>query len=245
MTAFLRGHLRAGLSLLFPPCCPVCGEYSRNGSRDNGLCAGCAEEFVFLSGKSVCGSCGNPLAGGGVGVCGACLQGRSFSVARSVILFKGKAAGAAKRFKYAGDFSLAGLFSSLVARRFPEELRGFETVVPVPLHPRRLREREFNQSALVSPAVAAATGGRHAPFVLERVLDTTPQASFPKKGDRRKNVRGAFRVSPSRRGEVRGRDILVFDDIFTTGATVDECSKALLKAGAKRVGALTVFRTPV
>ena len=239
--AFLRRACGASVSLFFPPSCPVCG-----GASGGGLCAGCGEGFVYLPGGGVCDLCGNPLVGGGAGVvCGACLSGRDFSVARSVVVFSGPAATAARRFKYAGDLSLAGLFSSLVIERFPEELRGFDLMIPVPLHPRRLREREFNQAAVVSSAVAAATGRSHAPFLMERVVDTTPQASFPGKGDRKRNVRGAFRVAVSRRSELEGRNVLVFDDIFTTGATIEECSKTLLRAGAGRVGALTVFRTPI
>ena len=239
VAALTRGAYEGSLSFLFPPSCPVC-----NKGSGNGLCSECEEGFVYLSPGEICDLCGNPLAGGGA-VCGACVPGRNFSVARSVVLFAGTAAAAARRFKYAGDFSLATLFSSLVLERFPEALHRFDMLVPVPLHPKRLREREFNQSVLVSSAVAAATGRRHAPFLMERIVDTTPQASFPRKGDRRRNVRGAFRVVSSRSGEVEGRDVLLFDDIFTTGATVDECSKALLRAGAGRVGVLTVFRTPI
>ena len=93
--------------------------------------------------------------------------------------------------------------------------------------------------------LAGEAGKTHAPFALERMADISPQASFARKSDRKRNVRNTFGVPAGRAGEIEGADVLLFDDIYTTGATVDECSKALLKAGAARVSALTVFRTPI
>jgi len=121
----------------------------------------------------------------------------------------------------------------------------FDVVVPVPLHLRRLRDREFNQSAVVSSRVAASFEKEHAPFVLKRVKDTAPQASLTRIKERRDNVRSAFSLRKEIKGKIRNRKVMLFDDIFTTGSTIEECSAALIHAGAEEVKALTVFRTPI
>lgn len=245
------------LSGLFPSKCAVCAAYIGNpagGGSENpvlgkNLCPPCEKGFIFLPEKDVCSLCGNLLAqgtGGAGAVCGACVStDRFFSSARSVVLFSGSGASAAKRFKYGGDFSLGKFFADIVLTSFPAQLGEFDCVAPIPLHPKRLKEREFNQSAVVSSAVSAELGKEHMPFVIERVKDTVPQASFQRKNDRKRNVRGAFKVAEGAKNVIKGARVLVFDDIFTTGATVDECSKALLSAGAREVSALTVFRTPI
>lgn len=151
----------------------------------------------------------------------------------------------AKLFKYGGRFHLASAFTSLVVDFFPADFGDFEVVIPVPLHIRRIREREFNQSALVSSKLASRLGKYHAPFALKKVVDTPPQASLPKIRDRKVNVRGAFMVTDAGEKAVKGKKVMLFDDIFTTGSTIDECAAALLSHGAAEVKGLTVFRTPV
>ncbi len=234
------------LSSLFPHGCVVCGLHS--GSQSGGsLCGSCGGGFVFLSSEDICPVCGTPLAANkSAALCGSCVESRgSFSLARSVVLFSGAAATVARRFKYGGDFSLGNFLFSLVADFFPSGFGDFDSVVPVPLHPERLKDREFNQSCVVSSKIALAFKKDHMPFVLERVKNTTPQASFSRRRDRRHNVRGAFSVRDSEREKIRGKKIMLFDDIFTTGSTANECAAALVSAGAEEVKVLTVFRTPI
>src|SRR5581483_5379618 len=114
-----------------------------------------------------------------------------------------------------------------------------DVVVPVPLHPRRLRAREFNQAALL--AYAARASSRAPPVdvqALDRVRDTPPQTELGVI-DRRANVRGAFRAHEDR---VRGKSITLVDDVMTTGATAEACTRALLDAGAREVAVLTLAR---
>ncbi len=190
--------------------------------------------------------CGNTVAGKKGSLCGPCsVEKRSFSIARSVLFFSGSAAACARDFKYRGAFSTAAFLSSLTVDSFPEDFGDFQTVVPVPLHLRRLREREFNQSALVSSRVALHFGKKHAPFVLKRVKDNPPQASISSHKERRANVRAAFSVRRSEAEKIRNRRVMLFDDIFTTGSTIEECSAMLVHAGAREVKSLTIFRTPI
>ena len=119
-------------------------------------------------------------------------------------------------------------------------LPDFDLIVPVPLHPRRLRWRGFNQSVLLGREVGRAWGLRLDPFVLKRRKETAPQSGLALK-ERRPNVRGAFAVVPRR--SVEGLRLLLVDDIYTSGATVNECARVLLRSGAREVQVLTLGRT--
>jgi ComF family protein len=135
------------------------------------------------------------------------------------------------------------------ARRLAEELLESIAVtrlltrdavlVPVPLHPRRRRERGFNQSELLATELARRTGLRVAPAALVRRRDTSPQAGLTAAA-RRANVAGAFAVR--QRARVSGRPVVLVDDVFTTGATARGCARVLREAGASEVRVLTVAR---
>jgi ComF family protein len=115
-----------------------------------------------------------------------------------------------------------------------DALADAELIVPIPLYPKRLRERGFNQSALL----ALATGRKFDARALERIRDTPPQAGL-KADARRKNLAGAFWANPDR---VRGRHVVLIDDVVTTGATVEAASLELRRAGASTVHVLTLAR---
>jgi ComF family protein len=113
-------------------------------------------------------------------------------------------------------------------------------VVPVPLHPRRLRERGFNPAALLARAIARASHARFDPALLLRVRDTPSQTGQGRRA-RRANVRGAFRVKEGTRAP---GVVWLVDDVVTTASTLEECARTLRRAGARRVVAVCVARTP-
>ena len=115
-----------------------------------------------------------------------------------------------------------------------------DLILPVPLHPRRLRWRGFNQAVLLGREVGKAWGFSLDPFVLIRKKETAPQSTLSLK-ERRPNVRGVFAVAPRR--TVEGMRLLLVDDIYTSGATVNECASVLLRSGAREVQVLTLGRT--
>jgi len=145
------------------------------------------------------------------------------------------------RFKYHGASRLAKPLSTLLSEYKDPELpfSEFDLILPVPLHPQRLRRRGFNQSLLLARRVS-----RHHSIALDfkslqRIRHTQPQTELSG-AQRQKNIRGAFEVrNPF---VIEEKRLLLIDDVFTTGATVQECSKVLLKAGAKRVDVLTLAR---
>lgn len=189
--------------------------------------------FLELVAPRRCAACDATLEPSEDGFCGACapliepLSGAEASVA--ALRFGGPLADAIRRFKYAGCSELAPVLASLVRERARALGAEVDAVVPVPLHPRRLRERGYDQASLLAAEIA-----RHARLprrldLLRRVRDTVPQASLERPA-RLGNVRDAFVASP----RARGLRLLVVDDVRTTGATMGEACRALLAAGALR-----------
>jgi len=227
------GHLGCRfLDLLFPPRCIVC---RRPGTW---LCEGCLSSLPYI-GDPFCQRCGMPLREGRLCVRCRCRPLRVEGI-RSVFLFEGPVRVAVHRLKYRGRRSLAEPLGALMADWWAQHPAEIDLVVPVPLHPRRLRQRGYNQAALLAAVLAGRIQQPLAEGVLFRVRYTRPQMEL-KEVERRRNVRGAFR---GRDGTVRGRRILLVDDVCTTGATLEACADALRKAGAAEVWALTLARAP-
>lgn len=141
-------------------------------------------------------------------------------------------------FKYQSKVSLAGPLATLLLKALTP-LPMIDVIIPVPLHPTRLREREYNQSLLLAFPLSTQLGLPLSYTTLVRIRPTTPQTSL-RRNDRLKNLRRSFVVTQPK--VLRDKKILVVDDVFTTGTTVNECAKALRKAGASHVYVVTLAR---
>jgi len=211
LSALLRSILALVADALSPAACAACDAPLKARSV---FCAACAGSVQLESPPEV----------GGVVAFGA---------------FDGPLASALRRFKYEGRPDLAAPLGHLLRRAVKDARLQGGLVVPVPLHPRRLAERGYNQAALLARAVANELGAPLRPRALVRVRNTSQQALLDRSG-RRKNVEHAFRVAdPS---TVRGRRVVLVDDVATTGSTLAACSEALLEAGAESVTAVVVAR---
>jgi len=146
---------------------------------------------------------------------------------------------ALQRYKYGLDVSLAPALASLLSSRLPWRFEEYDIVVPVPLHTSRLRWRGFNQALLLTRHLKPRERSLVDPWVLQRVRATQPQVELDHQ-QRSANVVGAFRVSSQSR--LRDKRVLLLDDVFTTGATVNECSRELRRAGAESVDVLVLAR---
>jgi ComF family protein len=142
-------------------------------------------------------------------------------------------------FKYRGQVALATPLARLMIARLPP-IHAVDLVMPVPLHANRLREREFNQSLLLADRISRHLGTSVSCANLVRITASPPQTSLSRR-DRLKNLRGAFDLR--RPGAITGKRILLIDDVFTTGSTVNECAKTLRKAGSEDVFVVTLGRT--
>ena len=145
-------------------------------------------------------------------------------------------------FKRADRLDLVPAFARWMLGIGRELIADTDVIVPVPLHRWRLWQRRFNQSALIALALGKLAERPVDCFSLVRTRPTPSQGDMPSASARRRNVRGAFRVVPGRAGQLCGKSILLVDDVFTTGSTIDACARTLKRAGAARVLVLTLAR---
>jgi ComF family protein len=172
-------------------------------------------------------------------VCGDCqTDPPPFDRARAALIYAGPAAQAIKRLKFGGQMAYLPLMQSWLQEPACRELAAAaDLLAPVPLHHRRLRERGFNQALLLAQAFSEVPLDRDN---LRRVRATVPQVGLKSLKERRANVKGAFAVA--RPEKIAGKNVCLVDDVFTTGATVRECARALNKAGARSVTIITAAR---
>ncbi|MFA6500055.1 MAG: ComF family protein [Desulfurivibrionaceae bacterium] len=243
MAAFYECNKRfftALLDLLLPSFCLAC-ERPLGPTPKLLFCPNCLEGLHRVQ-SPLCPCCGRAylVAPGGDHHCGACLATqRHFSRARALFLYEEPLKKVLHRFKYQGKTACLPSFARL-ADTLPHlaEMGGVDWIVPVPLHPTRLRERGFNQALLLARAFFPKDR-RVMPSLLIRLRPTEPQASF-NGAARRTNLKNAFGVVKPHR--LVGKKILLIDDVFTTGTTVNECARVLKKAGADEVLVLTLAR---
>lgn len=227
---------RAITDLLFPPLCMSC----RVPVGEQGLCADCWSGITFLDGPA-CACCGLPfpVALEGENFCAACVARQpAFDSARAVMVYDDKSRAAILALKHADRLDLVPGFARWLGRS--GVLADCHVIVPVPLHRFRLWQRRYNQSAELARRLAKGRGIVADPFVLEKTRATPSQGAMASAKARRRNVQRAFKVPDPAR--VRGRNVLLLDDVLTTGATAEACARALKRAGAARVHVLALAR---
>ncbi len=224
------------LDILYPPHCYLCGEPLEEHRY---ICHDCLNSFEEITGP-VCERCGKPAPESG-GLCSMCAKGeREFFLARSFGLYEpgGGLAESIKGLKYEGEKALAKNLAPLLERgKTGEMIDKAEAVTFVPLSNEKLEDRGFNQAELLARVLARR---KDLPLLETLVKNemTRPQAELGRE-ERLTNVRGSFAY----REEIDRESILLVDDVFTTGATVDECSRVLKRAGAGRVYVVTLARS--
>lgn len=239
MARLARVGLGHGVDLVLPPLALDEGERPQSV----GLTAAAWTRITFIDGP-VCDGCGAPFPydlGPGA-LCPACMaQPRRISRARAACLYDEHSRDLILKLKHADRTDLAPLFARWLSRAAADVLAEADVVCPVPLHPRRLLARRYNQAAEIARPLARLAGTAYRPDLLVRIRATSTQGGKSGRG-RRENVRNAFAVSPAAAPHVARKRILLIDDVLTTGATAEACAKALLKAGATAVDLAVVAR---
>jgi ComF family protein len=235
-----RAALRATLDVLLPPLCPSCREPLGDGA---GLCAQCWSQLSFIE-PPYCARLGIPFTydpGPGLLSMEAIAAPPAYERARAAVRYDEIARALVVGFKYGDRLDLARMMGGWMARAGRELTADADALLPVPLHWRRLWARRFNQSAALAGAISEICGVPVMHETLKRVR-ATPQQVGLSKAQRADNVQGAFRVPGEQKVNIAGKRVVLIDDVLTSGATADTCSRALLRAGAARVDVLVFAR---
>lgn len=232
MDAMLRQALAPVIDLVYPPRCPLCGGAL---AAQVGLCGACWGELA-IPGEPACASCQRPF-GQGIpdgAICAPCLADppRHDGIAAAT-LYNDASRKLVLAFKHGRRIALARLLARLVAARLPA-LEGEWLAVPVPLHRRRLWQRGFNQSALLASELCKRTGAKLVVDGLIRRKPTPTLGGLGKKA-RARVLSGAIAANPARAENLKGAQVLLVDDVMTSGATSSACVSALKRGGAEKV----------
>ncbi|WP_321384562.1 ComF family protein [Rhizobium sp.] len=232
-----RHFARSLRDVIYPPACATCGlPIAGHG----GLCANCWRSVRFIE-RPYCEVLGLPFSydpGPGMLSAEAIADPPPFDRLRSVATHDGAVRDLVHRLKYGDRTDLAPMMARWMLRAGKEAMAEADAIVPVPLHRWRLFSRQYNQSAELGRSLSLLSGKPMVSSVLVRVKRTQKQVGLTAKG-RAENVKGAFKVLERRRDEVLGRRLVLIDDVYTTGATVNAASRALKRAGAAEVTVLT------
>jgi ComF family protein len=230
----VRTALREAVAFALPPRCPGCGTVV---GEDHSFCLECWRSLDFLGGPA-CAQCGEPveLASHEDARCGACLADPPpFDRARAAVAYGPIARALALKLKYGRRPGVARTMARPMLRVGASMLEG-ALIVPVPLHRWRIWSRGYNQAALIARALAGG-GGELGLDLVERHKRTPPLRGLGRLA-RERTVAGAFRLNPAWKDEVKGRRVVLIDDVYTTGSTAKGCARILKRAGAKEVNLL-------
>ncbi len=229
------------LDVFFPRSCLDCGK-PVDGDGFLYLCQSCGRRVVY-AGPPCCQSCGYPIYGEieSARTCPHCLHLEpAYEAGRVATLFQGPVRSLIHALKYEqAEYVVEDL--ARLAKQSPEFLNFLRgaVLVPVPLHPRKLRERGYNQSDLIAGALCrAAQGGTRRLRLLERVLDTPSQTHFSRR-ERQANLKNAFALVNDASIMEHQRYVII-DDVFTTGSTLNACAQVLRRSGVRRIGIATI-----
>jgi len=236
--AALRAALAACADLIVPPCCLVC---RARVSAHHLLCAACWRNVNFIR-PPLCDVLGIPLpfdTGERTVSAAAVAHAPAYNRARAVAHYSGAMRTLVHQLKYADRHDARTLLGRWLAEAGRELLPGIDVIVPVPLSRLRLLQRQFNQAAVLAGELSRQTGIPANPLLLVRTRSTRSQVGMTR-DQRSRNVAGAFAVPARRHAVLRGRNVLLVDDVVTTGATVEACARTLKRAGAARVDVLAL-----
>lgn len=234
--------LSALISHVLPARCPLSGEVVET----QGMLSPKSWQSLNFVSDPFCDCCGLPLEvsvkDAGALLCGSCTaEPKPYNKARSSVVYDDASRELILAFKHGDQTHLTLTFIPWLKVTGADFLKDCDLIVPVPLHWRRLLKRRYNQSALIARLLARETNLSYDPEALKRVRHTPVQGHLSAR-KRHDNVKHAFALNKKYEQKIRNKKIILIDDVFTTGATVEECSKILYAAGAERVDVLTVAR---
>jgi ComF family protein len=229
-----RSALRPIVDFALPPRCPGCGTVTDEPHR---FCLACWSALTFL-GEPCCSRCALPFeyGEGAEVICGRCMaEPPAYDRFRAAVAYGDIARAVALKLKYGGRPGVAETMARFMERHL--DAAPAPVLAPVPLHRWRIWRRGYNQAALIAGALARRAGLEARLDLVERVK-ATPVLRGMSPRERKQAVRGAFRVNPKRKAELKGKAVILVDDVYTSGATANACARILRRAGAARVDIL-------
>lgn len=239
--AVIKPYIKKTLDAIYPPQCIAC--HAPVGVAGN-LCASCWNDVNFIA-NPLCSCCGTPfeLSAYGGAVCGECIAHPPlYKMARAVFCYDDASRRLITSFKYSDRIYTSDAFAKWMLRAGEEIMQDADFIISVPMHRLRLITRRYNQAALLANSMAKQSSLPVYHKILLRKKYTKPQASLTFK-QRKLNVKGAFIINPKYMDRIINKNIIIVDDVMTTGATIDACIRPLLKAGAASVNVLTIAKT--
>jgi len=233
------------IDIIYPPRCHICRNFiSDDKGRNTHFCSHCLESVAMIR-PPLCTICGIPFYSFSDEnhLCERCLRKRPFfDQLRAPYLYQGGIMEAIHQMKYGGKAYLAESLGALLASFAGDWMENYGRclMIPVPLHPKRLRERGYNQSLLLARAMSPLLGMEIDLLSLRRVKYTRSQTGLNSE-ERKRNVRGAFALD--RQKKFKGQSVILVDDVATTGHTMNECARVLKTAGCEKVLCLVLART--
>jgi len=227
------------IDYILPKRCMACAELTQDGG---GFCSSCWREFEFIT-KPFCISCGRSfaldIAEGHI--CLGCLKAKPhYDSARSLFKFNAISKKVIHAFKYYDKTILATNFAEMLCLRYMDEISDANLIIPVPMHKLKRLMRMYNQAALLASAIGAYLQKPVSFNILKKTKWTKPQTLLPRKS-RLTNIAGSIAIENS--DNVIGKNIILIDDVMTTGTTISLCAKLLKKAGAKKIVVLCIAST--
>lgn len=231
---------RGIVDMIYPPRCLACAEPTE---APHGLCAACWRDTHFIAG-SACAKCGLPLVGEAApgDVCDGCRRHPpAWDRGAAAVIYAGAGRRAILALKHGDRLDTVGPLAGWMAAAGRELLAECDLIAPTPLHWRRVVMRRYNQSAELAKRLSRLSGKPVAVDLLRRLRATVPQEGMTRR-ERAENQEGAYGIAPRWRGRVAGRNVMLVDDVLTSGATFSACAEALRAAGAARVDVLALAR---
>lgn len=218
------------IDMIYPRICPVCNEIITARAAD--ICPECAGRLNYV-GFSFCMRCGKPVRDDEE-YCSDCIAaGHEYDEGRAVLLYDGVTSRSLYRFKYGGKQEYAKFYGRVICERLGRKIKSWnaDVIIPVPIHPSRKRKRGYNQAELIAKEISKRLGIRMATDIVYRSRAT---GALKKLGarERQNNLKKAFNI---KQNSVKYETVLIVDDIYTTGATVDAMARCLKGAGVKKV----------
>ncbi|NRA73518.1 MAG: ComF family protein [Rickettsiales bacterium] len=242
MQSAVKKFFDQAIEVIFPSKCLICASWSNKGIL---ICSSCWQKIEFITDPK-CEICGYPFGfdSGKGSLCAPCHQNNPyFDKAFTIFKYSAVSKSLIFKLKYNDQLHIAYFFAQLIANKL-QNFYEYRFIVPVPLHPRRIRERLYNQSAILGSHVAKLARLEFLPSILSKKRYDVPQSQLSR-DRRKKNVLNSFVIAEDYINCIKGKNIILIDDVYTTGSTVNECSKVLKKAGCNKILVVTIARTVI